>query len=407
MPIAQGMVKQTRFKKQSAKGTISGTSGGQILRRTSSVFELAKETYDTAEEIVSHRQLASVRHGVRTVNGSVDGILSASTYTPFIESVLARTFAAVTATTSVGLTIAGSGPTYTLTRAAGSWLTDGYKNGMVIRLSVGTLNAANINKNLLIVNISSATVCTVMPVNGVALVAEGPITGCTVTATGKVSFAANASHTNDYYTFEEWHSDVPSSAVFQDVKIGGFSLSLPGSGNATISVNAIGLDQPTLGSTVYFSAPTAETTTDSLVGASGILVVNGSAIATVTDLSIDVTNNAAGADAVLGSNVLPDVFTGLIQVSGSFTAYFDSTTIPNLFFSETETSILGVLADGTSATAGFISYALPRITLTSDTPEDGQTGLKRTYNFTAEYNSVGGSGVATEKTTIMIQDSAY
>lgn len=407
MPIAQGFAQQLRFKKQTVKGTLAGTTGGQILRRTSGIFELTKETYDTSDEIVSHRQLASSRHGTKMVNGSIDGILSASTYAPFIESILARNFAAITPTTGVGLTIAGTGPTWTLTRAAGSWLTDGYKNGMVVRLSVGGLNAANINKNLLIVNITSATVCTVMPVNGVALVAEGPIAGCTVTATGKVTFAANTAHTNDYYTIETWNPDVPSSAVAQDVKFASASLSLPGSGNGTISLSAMGLDQPALSSTAYFTAPTVETTTDSLVGASGVLVVNGSPIAIVTNLNIDITNNAAGADPVLGATILPDIFTGMIGVSGSFTAYFDFTTISNLFNAETEISIISVLADGSTGTAGFVSVAIPRLTITSDTPDDVQTGLKRTYNFTAEYNAAGGTGINTERTTIMIQDSAY
>jgi len=407
MAIGQGFAGQLRYKKQASKGTLAGTSGGNILRRTSGIFELTKETYDTADEIVSHRQLASSRHGTKMVNGSIDGILSASTYAPFIESILARNFAAITATTSVGLTIAGTGPTYTLTRAAGSWLTDGYKNGNVIRLTVGTLNAANINKNLLIINITSATVCTVIPVNRSALVAEGPITGCTVTATGKTTFAANASHTNDYYTIETWNPDVPSSAVAQDVKFASASLTLPGSGNGTISLSAMGLDQPALSASVYFSAPTSETTTDSLVGASGVLIVNGVPNAIVTDLNIDLTNNAAGADAVLGSNILPDIFTGMISVSGSFTAYFDDIVISNLFNNETELGIISVLADGSNANAGFISVAIPRLTITSDTPDDVQTGLKRTYNFTAEYNSAGGAGVNTERTTIMIQDSAY
>jgi hypothetical protein len=90
-----------------------------------------------------------------------------------------RAFAAVAAITGLSITIAGSGPTYTVTRAAGSWLTDGVKVGQVGRLTAGSFNAANLNKNLVIC--VTATVLTVMPVNGVALVAEGPIAAATWT----------------------------------------------------------------------------------------------------------------------------------------------------------------------------------------------------------------------------------
>lgn len=405
MATSQGVNAQLRFKRQASKGTLAGTSLGQILRRKQATFELQKDTYDTSGEITSTQQIKSVRHGVRKVAGAISGLLSPGTYSDLIGALLRRDFAAVTASTSVGITVAGAGPTYTLTRGAGSWLTDGYKVGMVVRLSVGSLNAANISKNLLITAIGSATVMTVQPVNGVAMVAEGPITGCTVTATGKSTYVPTSGHTNIYYTFETWEPGVPSSEVNQDVQIGQAQFTLPGSGNAEISFDAVGLDQ-TKSASVYFTSPTAETSTDVAVAASGILYVNGAAVANVTDLNFTINGNVNPADGVVGSNVRPDVFRGNIQVDGSFTAYFDSTTIPNLFLNETAIAIVGVLAAGASATADFISYAIPQVKLKSDTPDDNETGRKRTYNFTAIYNSTGGSGQATEQTTILIQDSA-
>ena len=403
MAIGQGVVQQIRYKKQTAKGTLAGTTLGQILRRESATFELKRESYNTANEITSTQQMVSSRLGVKDVAGSVKGILSPKAYSDFLGSLLRRDFAAVTAATAVSVTIAGTAPTYTITRAAGSYLTDGFKVGMVIRLSVGSLNAANISKNLLIVGLT-ALVATVMSVNGAALVAEGPITGTTITATGKVTYTPITGHSNDYYTVETWNSDVPSSEVNQDVQVASASLSLPGSGNAEIDFSFIGLDQ-TRSATVYFSSPTAETSTDTLVAASGLLLVNGTAQAVVTDLKVDIEGNVAAADGVVGSNVRPDVFRGKVLVKGSFTAYFDSTTIPNLFYSETETSLISVLSAGSSATADFISISIPRITINTDTPEDGETGLKRTYSFEAEYLSTGGAGTAHQQSTIQLQDS--
>jgi hypothetical protein len=111
----------------------------------------------------------------------------------------------------------GSGPTYTVTRASGSFLTDGVKKGMVVRLSVGSLNAANISKNLLVLG-DTATVLTVKPLNGVALVAEGPITGCTVSAPGKETHAPTTGHTNDYFSWEKKFTDLTRYELFTDVK---------------------------------------------------------------------------------------------------------------------------------------------------------------------------------------------
>lgn len=403
MALALGVIKQTRFKRQSAKGTLAGATLGQIIRRESSTFELAKENYTTESEITSTQQLVSSRHGVKTVNGSISGILSPLTYSDMLSAVLRRDFTAVTAISGLSITIAGSGPTYTVTRASGDFLTGGIKIGQVVRLTVGTLNAANINKNLLVTGVT-ATILTVIPVNGVALVAEGPIATTTVTVAGKVTYTPASGHTNVYYTVEEWYSDVPYSERNQDVKISQASLSLPGSGNAQISLEAVGLDQQGSAS-VYFTSPTAETTSGALVAASGLLLVNGSVQAIVTDLSIEINGNEQPADGVVGSNIRPDIFRGKVMVSGSFTAYFDSATIPDLFRNETVTSLVSVLTDGSAANADFISIAIPRLDLNTSTPDDGETGLKRTYSFVAEYNSAGGTGVATEQTTLYLQDS--
>lgn len=393
------------FKRQSAKGTLAGTTGAQVLRRESATFALQKETYDTESEITAHQQLTSVRHGVRTVNGKIGDYFSPGTFADMMSAVLRRDFAAVTPVAAASVTIAGSGPTYTVTRAAGSYLTDGFKIGMVMRLSVGSLNAANISKNLLITGVT-ALVATVMPVNGAALFAEGPITGTTITATGKVTYTPATGHTNVFYTVETWDPDVPSSESNIDVKVSQVNLSLPGTGNAKIDITAVGLDQ-TASATAYFTTPTAETTTGALVAASGLLLVGGAAVATVTDLSISIDGKETPAEGVVGSNVRPDIFRGVLKVSGSFTAYFDSRTLADNFLNEVTQSLIGVFTADGSAAADFVSLYLPSIVSTSADADDGAAkGKKRTYAFTAQYNAAGGAALASQQTTLQVQDSA-
>lgn len=403
MTIAQGTSKQTRIKRQSAKGSLAGTSDGQILRRTSSVFELAKETYNTADEITSKQQLLSVRHGVKLVNGTINGLLSPGTYADPISAVLRRDFAGVTNITGASITIAGSGP-YTVTRAAGSFLSDGIKIGMVVRLTAGSFNSGNLNKNLLVTGVT-ALVLTVSVLNGSTLTAEGPIASATVSVPGKVTYAAESSQTKVYHTVEEWYPDASISERNLDVRFVQASMSLPGSGNATVDLTAIGLDQ-SKDTSAYFTSPAAESTTDVLVAASGILLVDGTAQGTVTDLSFDINGNGNPADGVVGTNIRPDVFVGKVMVTGSFTCYFEGGTIPDLFRDETATSIISALSAGTAANADFMTITLSALKLNSSTPDDNETGLKRVYNFEAYYNAAGGASAANTATTIQIQDSA-
>ena len=404
MSIEIGTLKQLIFKRQSAKGTLATTGAAQILRRQTSTFELVKAHYDSAAEIASHQQLVSNRHGEHTVNGAIAGLLSPGTYTDMISAVLRRDFAAVTPIAGASITIAGAGPVYTVTRAAGSFLTDGVKIGQVIQLSVGTFNAANLANNL-IVTALTALVATVQTVNGSALVAEGPIVTSTVTVMGKVTFTPPTAQTNVYYTVEEWFPDIPFSQRNIDCKIGDTTLTLPGSGNATLAVTSVGLDQTT-NAAQYFVTPTVETTSTVVVGATGLLFVNGVQMATVTSLTVKINGNEVPASGVVGAVVRPDIFRAKVMVTGTFVAYFDGGTVPNLFVNETQISILAVLADSAANNANVIAISIPTLKLNTSKPDDGDgKGLMRTYDYIATYNSAGGAGVATQQTTLAIQDS--
>jgi hypothetical protein len=401
---AQGVFKQTRIKRQTARGvTATAAAGGQIMRRETSVFEMQKDTFTTESEITSTQQITANRHGAKQIAGKLTGLLSPGTYSDPLGALLRRDFAAVTAVTGASITVAGAGPTYTITRAAGSWLTDGFKVGMVTRLTAGAFNAANLNKNLFIVG-ATALVLSVLTLDGSSLVAEGPIAAATASIPGKVTYTPVTGQTVTYYTVEEWMPDAGVSELNTDVKFTQAALSLPGTGNAKIDFTAMGLNQ-TSGVAAYFQAPTVETTTSPCVAASGALLVNGVAQATVTDLSFTIDGSGAMANAVVGTTVRPDVFSGKVKVSGQFTAYFQDSTFHTAFLNESVLSILSALAADSSANADFITFAMSSVNINSSTPEDVETGFKRTYKFQAELNAAGGAGTATEKTTLQIHDS--
>lgn len=403
MAVAQGINKKTVYKKQTGLGAAATGSGGQIVRRTSSVFQAPPDTYES-NEIVSHQQGTGVGIGVVKPAGKIDGLLSPGTYSALLASLLRKDMTATAAMTGLSITIAASGQNWTLTRGSGDFLAGGLKIGDVVRLTAGTFNAANSQKNLLVIGLT-ATVATVKVVNGSALVAEGPIASATLAVTGKKSIVPLTGHTNDYYTFEEWYPDLTRSEVYNDQKIAQAALNLPATGNATISLDTVGRTR-TLGSAQVLTTPTAETVTDILTAVNGVVLVGGTPVANVTGAQVTINGNTAHSDAVVGSNVVDDMQRGRVTVSGSFTAKFDSVTLQTIFESRATTSLVMAVTEDATANADFVVINIPMIKLTGDTPDDGEKAIIRTYPFTAQINSAGGATLATDQTIISIQDSA-
>jgi len=155
----------------------------------------------------------------------------------------------------------------------------------------------------------------------------------------------------------------------------------------------------------YFTSPTAATTTGCLAAVNGVLRVGGSTVATLTGLSVDINSNYSG-DPVVGSNTVPFLFPGRVLVSGQATAYFDSVTLRDAFLNETELDLIAAFTTGSAKDSDFLTVVLPRIKLGGAAKSDGEGGLIQTIPFQALLNTAGGTGIATEATTIAIQDSA-
>jgi hypothetical protein len=408
MPIASGIAKQVRYKKEATFGVAPGATLAQLLRRVESNLNLEKDTY-SSNELRSDYQISDFRHGMRKSNGTIKGEFSAKTYADFIGSALRRDFAAVTPVTGASVTIAlgslvNGVQQYTITRAAGSFLTDGVKSGDVVRLSVGTLNVANINKNFFVISLT-ATVLTGIPLNGVAMVAEGPIASTTITVIGKKTFVPTTGHTDQSYAIEHWFADAALSELYLGCKVSSLDISLPPSGMATIDVGLMGAGGLTTNTSAYYTSPAALTTTGIMAAVNGVLYVGGVAVAICTGLSIKIDGGYSG-DPVVGSNSMPAIFPGRVNVTGQFSAYFENATFRDYFLNETEVGLSIALTADNSATSDVLSITMPRIKLGSASRSDGEKGIVVTADFQALFNGAGGAGATSEQTTISIQDSA-
>lgn len=398
MATASGINKVVSYKKETSFGTLpSPTTGGQTLRRVSSTFNLTKETYQS-EEIRTDYQLVDFRHGVRAVEGSISGELSAGTYADFLASALARNWTAATPSALGSTTIASVGGTYTVTRTTGSWLTDTVRVGNVIRLT--GFATANNNVNLLVIALT-ATVATVVALNGIKLTNETVASGGAFVATGKTTYAPTTGHTDDSYTFEEWYADIGQSEVTVGNKVNTVGIALPATGLTTVDLSFMGQDLKQRGVSQFFTTPTAQNSNGIFAAVNGALIVNGAPVALVTGANFNINRNMT-SEAVVGSNIKTEIYEGRIIVDGDFTTLYQDGTFAGYFDNETEISLVVALTANSLPNSEFMSFTIPRLKLSTDTKDDGEKGIVSSNSFQA-LKGFGANGF--EATTLMIQDS--
>lgn len=382
MTIAKGVSKKVAYKKEAAGqwGVLPGATGAKYIRRVTANFNLTKETYES-NEIRTDYQVADMRHGVRSAEGSINGELSPGTYGDFLASVVARDWTAGLSLASVTVDVAttASPKVFTLTRATGSFITDGVRVGMVIRLT-GATNAANNNNNLLVIAVTAAVV-TVNVLGETLMVAE-TAAAVAVAQTGKQTYAPLTGHTDDSYTFEEFYSDIAQSEVYTGMKIGSAAFQLPSTGLVTCDFSLMGKNLEQTGTTQYFTSPTSANTEGIFAAVSGAVIVNGVPVALITSMDFTIDRGLEAAN-VVGSNFAADVFTGRIRVSGNMSTYFQDATFRNYFDDEAQISIVMALSTGSEPDADVVAFSMPRVKLGSATKNDGEMGITQDHSFTA------------------------
>lgn len=404
MTVAQGTYKILTYKKQAGLGTSSSGTGGQKLRRETATFEKTKDAFNS-NEITSHQQYTGDTYGTSKTQGTINGDVSAKTYADLLGSLNRAAFTSGVAISTLSITIAGSGPTFTLTRGTGSYLTDGYKVGDVVRITAGTYTGVARDINC-IVTALTATVMTVIVANGKALSAQGPVASSTITVIGKKSVTPSTGQVNDYYTFEEWLSDASLSRLYTDTQVATADITVPANGNSKIVVGLMGLGR-TLGNSQILTTPTAETTTNILSGENAVILINGTQTAVATSFAAKLDGGVAPGEAVIGSKTISDNVKGDVKASGSFTKLKIDESTATLFDNETPVQLIAaVFADATD-TSDFVSLSIPRAKIFSDQNDDGKKQIIATHNWTAEYNGAnGGAALATDTGIVSIQDSS-
>lgn len=404
--IAASLKKQLIYKKQVGKGTQATGASGQLLRRVASMLARQKQTYQS-QEIRSDQQIVDFRHGIGSVSGQVSGELSNLTYKDFFASLLRNTWAAGATTGAQTNITAAAGPPGTFTRAAGSFITDGFKIGDVVRWAGWTTTGVNNNARNYRITALSATVMTVGPTTSplneaVAAKASGDSVTCTVV--GKKLIIPSTGHVDDYYTIEHWFSDIAKSEQFVDCQIANAALNLPPTGIAQVQFGIIGLSMVT-GTSQSLTSPTAETSDGVMAAVNGILRIGSDDVAVVTGLQINIDGQLQPSQAIVGSNNIQGTFQNPFNISGRLSAYFDDafgTTLRDLFLNETEASLLLKLDETSAINTDFMTIKLPRIKLGGADKAEANNGLVQDMPFVALKD---GTSANQDQTMLAIQDS--
>lgn len=403
MTVAGNVVKTTSIKKQAGLGVPASGAGGSVLTRSSSTFSAPSDTFESPV-ITQHQQSTGVAYGMKKPAGKVDSLLSTETWQLPIAAMLRKDFAAGATTGALTNVTAAvtAGASGTFTRAAGSFLTDGFKVYDVVRWTGWATTGVPNNAHNFIITALTATVMTGTMLDGVAVGAKAAGDSVTATVQGKKSLAPITGQTNDYFSVEDWYINVSKSELFTDAKPSNIAVGLPATGNATLSVDWVALAR--VRDVVRVLTTPTEPTFREMTAVNGKFYINAAGVTNCTGFQFTISDGASHGSAVISSNNAADISRGVIKVSGTFTGKFDSTTIQAFYDGQTAVSAGCVITEDNTPASAFMAFSLGKIKITNDSPDDGQE-IIRTYPFTAEWNDAGGAALAFDQTILSAQDS--
>lgn len=182
---------------------------------------------------------------------------------------------------------------------------------------------------------------------------------------------------------EQGFTDIGQYFLFNGCKVGKFSLNFGGDGDLSASIDVMGGKQ-TISSTSFDSTLTA-ITLKKFSNFQASVTEGGSNLATVTKADITIDMGLDGDTYVLGSNGFRgSVNEGIISVSGTITALFDSVTLLNKAIAGTTSSLALKLTSGTHS----LEFKVPELMYERSTPSiDGPKGVMVDLPFKAFYKS--------------------
>ncbi len=426
-PAASGIFKQLRIDAEATYNVApaAGDAAAQILRRVTCDISPQIAGFKSSE-IRPDRQLVTFRHGTQTVRGTLRGELSPNSYQALFASLLGGAWVAGSVSNLAAVTVtyvaAASGIPATITRSAGSFITDGIKRGDIVRLANSTI-AANNARNFRVLGLT-ATVITVSRTPSSAADAAlinaslEKLTAGTDTSTASLTLTvtghklitpdplAGGTLLDPSFTLEQYFSDQALSELYTGCKPTDMRINVTPSGLTTFDTTFLG-SKYTVPSAPYFTTPLNAVTTDASTGVSGTIRVADVDLGLVTAMSMSIMGGHT-VDPVVGTPFVPFVFPGILDISGQLSILFFDETYFNAAINETEVDLLLELTMQPGlANSDVLTFNMNRIKLNSVQKDDGPKAIIGSYSFQAIKYVAGGTGTAFDNTTLGMQDTTF
>lgn len=401
MAYSEGSSQYFAYKLEAVSGTEESGGGGVILRRVTASLPLVKAEVLSAEKRDDFQEV-TVLHGNRQAPFTINGELFGGDYAAFIGAALRRDLSSIS-TITASCTIASG----VLTRASGSFITDGLRVGHVVRLGAMT-TSANLNRNLRVTAIASdGSTATLIALDGGAPIANdaGPNASASITIPGKVSYLPSTSHTARTFTIEKHDRATDTSQVSRGCKVGSLEIAVQPDQTPTITITGLGIDRRNVGTGAapVLTTPTAAGFGPAMSSGIGYVRVNGIQRGAITALTLTLDVGINGIGVAFG-NVSPDVFYGrAATISGTFSLLKTGNDVSDIFDQETEVSLEFYIAAPGAQPQAFTSVFLGRVKFNNVEEDDPDTAVTETVSFRAQKRLV---GAGHELTVIMIQDSS-
>ena len=411
MTIQRGITRTIAYKKETIYGTAPAASSAQAMRRVNFVMNKTRPAY-ASNELRTSMQRSDVRLGDVQLAAQLQAELSPKTFGDLFASLLRGSWTAG-ATTGAQTNITAQVADPQVTRGAGSYITDGFKVGDVIRMTGwATTGAPNnaFNYRIVAMTATTLTLRNLTGKNAVTFAAKVAGDSVTTTVVNKKLLTPQSAQTAESYAWEIWNPDIPTSELGLGLRLAGAQLQMNATGLVTVTFSLVGQDVTT-SATQYFTSPTAQTTNialSSAVGAARLIYSDASFAndkATITGFNITISGDAQPENTAF-SLITPDVFSGVLSAQGQMSVLFEDTYARDAFFKEVEAGLYISLVSDMTATSDFIGIYLPRIKLTDASKDDTARAITETIPFVVLENMNGGTGTTSDRATVILQDSA-
>ena len=315
--MSSGNLVQVSVRKEATWGSVDA-GNGEIIRRTGGSFDAGTQSTRSAE-VKTNRRISAVRNTGFRPTGDFQVEMPYDSHATLQEAALMSTYGAAANSGALTDVTPATGPN-TFTRAAGSWLTDGFAVGDWVLFS-GWTGGLVANNRLFKITALTATVMTV------AQTVTAGASGDSVTC--KHNGVLTDGNTFTSLSVEEMYDDAGGAGTdyfmsYLGAVLGGMGLSLQPSSLITGSFSGIlarSVDRPASSIFAGYDAANTNTPMDAVTDISLFEVGDADPSYLIAGFDLSLDNGLNGNEAIRQAE-LGEITLGSTVITGSYNVYW-------------------------------------------------------------------------------------